>query len=233
MIIRPAGADVLLITQPDHARLARRMMSHFVGRGFADADRRDSILHAIEEHDNGWREVDAAPVVGDDGRLLDFVTAPVEMRQAIWPRGVRRLAADPIAAALVAEHARYIYRRFRGDPAWDGFFTEVELIGEEFASGADLTPAELAHDYFFVRIADLMSLVFCAGWTEPQELEDHAVRLEGDVLIVSPDPFAGRTVPIEVRARPLRSGPFASAEAAARAFRGAPVVTVAGRVRGA
>jgi hypothetical protein len=233
VIVRPDGSSVVLITQPDHAALARRMMSRFVGRGFADAERRDSILHAVAEHDNGWREVDAAPIVGGDGRLLDFVTAPAEVRQAIWPRGARRLEADPIAAALVAEHALYIYRRFRGDPAWAAFFTEMELIRDEFAAGADLAADELARDYFFVRIADLMSLVFCADWTEPQDLEDHVVWLDRGTLVVRPDPFGGAAIALDVPARRLPAASFASAADAARAFRAAAVVTISGTARGA
>lgn len=233
MIVRTAGSSLLLITQPDHAQLSRRIMSHFVGRNFADADRRDSILHAIEEHDNGWREVDASPIVGDDGRPLDFVSAPVGVRQAIWPRAARRLAADPIAAALVAEHALYIYRRFRDDPAWETFFTDMALIRDEFAAGADLPIDQLAQDYFFLRIADLMSLVFCTGWTEPQELDDHIVQLQGETLVVAPDPFDGAHVPLDVPARELPNRAFASTEDAAAAFRTAPRVTVTGLARGA
>ena len=222
----------MLITQPDHARLARLIMSRFVARDFADADRRDSILHAVEEHDNGWREVDEAPILGDDGRILDFVSVPIDVRQAIWPRGARRLAADPIAAALVAEHAVYIYRRFRGDSAWADFFNDMELIRDEFASGADLTGDEIAGDYFFLRIADLMSLVFCTGWTAPQEMDDHTVRLDGKALIVSPDPFAGANVPFEITGRRVPNRPFASAADARREFDAAPTVTLSGIVSG-
>jgi hypothetical protein len=232
VIVRPDGEGVVLITQPDHARLARRMMSGFVARGLLAAGRRRSILHAIEEHDNGWREVDGAPMLGDDGRVLDFVTAPLEVRQAIWPRGVRRLAADPTAAALVAEHAIQIYSRFRGSEAWAAFFAGVAALRDEFAARAALTVETLARDYFFLRIADLMSLVFCAGWDEPQELEDHVITRAGDAVIVTPDPFAGATQRVEVRGRRLTATRFASAAEATRAFGEAAVVTLEGVVKG-
>jgi hypothetical protein len=233
MIVRPDGSSVLLITQPDHAALAAGLMARWTTRGLIDHERRDSILHAIAEHDNGWREVDASPIVDEHGALLDFVTAPIAVRQAIWPRGARRLAADPIAAALVAEHALYIYRRFHGDPAWTAFFSDMQAIRDEFAAGADLPAADLARDYFFVRMADLMSLAFCAGWTEPQELDDTIVRLvDGQTLVVQPDPFEGTTIEFEVAARRLPTAPFASADAAADAFRNAPVEALTGRLRG-
>jgi hypothetical protein len=232
MIIQPHLGDLLLITQPDHAALARRIMAHWVSRGFEDHERRDSLLHAIEEHDNGWREIDTAPLVDANGVLLDFIHAPVEIRQGIWPRGVRRLAADPVAAALVAEHALYVYRRYAGDPAWRDFFTEMEILRDEFTAGAGLAPEDIARDYFFLRAADLLSLVFCNGWTEPQDIDDYVVRLDGDTLVVTPDPFAGASIAFEVMARRLPNRPYSSMEDAAASFLAGPVVPLAGRVRG-
>ena len=232
MIVRYETTSAVLITQPDHARLARQLMSSFTTRGFTSNERRAAILHAIEQHDNGWREVDASPLVGEDGRLLDFVSAPAAVRQAIWPRGAKRLADDPIAGALVAHHAVIIYARFRGDPAWTGFFGEMERIRDRFLVEAELGAHALARDYFFVRVADLMSLVFCTKSTEPQSIEDHVIRLAGDTLIVTPDPFAGATVPIEVPAHRLQATTFASPEEAARAFDEAARVTITGTACG-
>src|SRR5207244_8609773 len=83
--------------------------------------------HAIAEHDNGWAEADAAPTVNpENGRIADFVTAPLAVRHAVWPRGIAQLAEDPWAAALVAQHAITVYDRFRSGAAWASFFAELE-----------------------------------------------------------------------------------------------------------
>ena len=74
MITRPAGSALHLITQPAHAALARRVMEQWTAGGLADHSRCDSILHAIEQHDNGWMEVDAAPMRTAEGRIADFMT---------------------------------------------------------------------------------------------------------------------------------------------------------------
>ena len=64
----------------------------------ASRPRRDAILHAIAEHDNGWAEGDAAPSVNPaTGQIFDFISAPIAVRQGVWPRGVARLAGDPWA----------------------------------------------------------------------------------------------------------------------------------------
>ena len=117
MILRPNGSSQLLITQPDHAALAARVMRQWRADGLLQSPRLPSILLAVEEHDNGWREVDTAPLVdASTGRVLDFIGAPEEIRRPVWPRGVDRLADTPYAAALVAQHALHIYRRYRDNP---------------------------------------------------------------------------------------------------------------------
>src|SRR3954463_4207109 len=104
MIVRTYRDRLQLITQPDHAQLARRIMEHCVA--LADHPRRNAIMLAIAEHDNGWAEPDAAPTVDlSTGRIADFITAPTAVRQGAWPRAVARLAHSPWAAALVANHA--------------------------------------------------------------------------------------------------------------------------------
>ena len=82
MIVRPGDGVLHLITQPDHAALARRIMS--LWPSLQKAERRRDILTAIEHHDRGWREPDAAPTVDPaTGRIHDFVHAPVEVRQGV------------------------------------------------------------------------------------------------------------------------------------------------------
>src|SRR5581483_8368207 len=67
MIVRRTGGRIQLITQPDHAQLAGRIMARCAA--LADRPRRTSILLAVAEHDNGWAEEDAAPEAGEDGTV--------------------------------------------------------------------------------------------------------------------------------------------------------------------
>ena len=46
------------------------MMEHWVSLGAAE--RREEVLRAVRDHDNGWREPDAAPTVDPKtGAVLD------------------------------------------------------------------------------------------------------------------------------------------------------------------
>ena len=69
---------------------------------------------------------------------------------------------------------------------------------------------ELAADYQFVRLADLISLTFCVGWTDPQHFGTWTVELLGPRVTVTPDPFGGKTIPIEIAARAMRHAPYSS-----------------------
>lgn len=200
MILRPNGLTRVAITQPDHAALAGRIMKSWRANGLPDSERRDDILLAVAEHDNGWREIDAQfvrdPATGD---VLDFMTVSDDVKRGVWPRAVDRLSAHPYAAALVAHHAAHVYRRYRADPAWIGFFLKMEAIRDRLA------PQDgLFSDYLFLRLGDLASLTFCTA-AEMQVAEfDYTVRLEGETLIITPDPFEGAEVALQVSGRDLQ-----------------------------
>jgi hypothetical protein len=234
MIIRPADGSQLLITQPDHAALAADIMRHWQADGLRDSPRRESILFALQEHDNGWAEVDAAPIVDGSGRIFDFINAPDEVRRGVWPRGVERLATTPYAASLVAQHALHIYRRYQTDREWAPFFVMMQAARDRHVAAAmNVTLEDLLRDYFFLRIGDLASLTFCNGWTEPPADEfAYAIHLDGLHLVVKPDPFAGAVMPIEISGREVANRAFASPEDARTAFSTARIVTLNGVVSG-
>jgi Protein of unknown function (DUF3891) len=231
VIVRAVRDGVQLITQPDHAHLARRIMEHCVP--LAAAPRREAILHAIAEHDNGWTEEDAAPTVNPvTGRVTDFVSAPLSVRHSVWPRAIARLADDPWAAALVAQHAITVYDRFRPAEDWQPFFTGMEAARSEMLLASGLPLDDLAGDYPFVRLADLISLTFCVGWTEEQRFGDWTIQLAGIRVIVTPDAFGGATIPIQVNATVIRDRPFQSDEALREALSEAAATTLQGEVAG-
>ena len=189
MIVRSLGESLLLITQPDHAHLAGAVMAR--ATGLASHPRRASILLAVSEHDNGWAEPDAEPIIGPSGDVADFITAPIAVRQGVWPRAVVRLGSEAWAAALVAQHAITVYDRFRSDDAWARFFADMEALRDNRLARTTLRLDDLLADYAFVRLGDLISLTFCTGWTTPQHYADWTVRRDEDTVLVTPDLFGG------------------------------------------
>ena len=196
------------------------MMDAWKVTELSEPSRRASVLHAIEAHDDGWRELDEAPIVGASGQIADFITAPAPLRRSVWPRSVARLAGDPWAAALVAQHALEIYApAYRQDPEWRPFFDEMTRCAGTWLAASGLSLNCWKRDYSFVRIADLLSLTFCNEWTEERTGYGHAMSWEAPALVVRPDPFAGATVPISISARELPNRPYRDAADAAAAWR--------------
>lgn len=232
VIVRAAATGTLLITQPDHARLSRAVMEHAVA--LADHPRRDMVLRAIGEHDNGWTEEDASPAVDPDtGAVVDFVHAPLAVRHRVWPRGIARLADEPWVAALVAQHAVTVHDRFRSDADWTTFFERMEAERDAMRAASGVPAAELADDYACVRLGDLISLMFCTSWTEPQTFEPWTVERSGGRVTVTPDPFGGVTIPVAIDCVEIGNGPFASDEELRQAIAAGKRVTLRGEAAGA
>lgn len=175
--------------------------------------RRDLVLFAATHHDDGWLEVDRAPLV-HAGQVLDFIDAPDEVRLSVWPRAVQRLAERPYVAALVAQHAMRIHEPYRGKKDLGNFFGLMETLRDRhLADARPLTRTDLINDYLFVGMGDTLSLTFCNAWTEPRRQAHYEIRLNGSRLNIDPDPFGGREVPLAVTARRLPNRAFTHEEA--------------------
>jgi Protein of unknown function (DUF3891) len=231
MIARGAPSGVHLITQPDHAHLARTVMERAVV--LTGHPRRESILHAVAEHDNGWAEEDAEPTVNRaTGQIADFISVPVAVRHRVWPRGIGRLA-HPWASALVAHHAITVYDRFRPDAAWTPFFADLEMMRARDVRASGLSFDDLAADYPYLRLGDLISLAFCTGTTDEQRVGSWRVKLAGSCVVVTPDAFGGESIPIEIAAREIPRSSFASDSELCEAVRRSGLSILRGHVAAA
>jgi hypothetical protein len=239
MIVRHAEGRLLCLSQPDHARLAGRLAEAWVADGFAARPTRDQVLEAVRQHDIGWTTEDRtlrfdAATHGPHG----FVSAPAEVRQGAYLHGVEDLTAgDAYVAALVAQHGLTVYRRFQHNPAWAAFFPALErrrddLCGQVLAESGG-APFTFLQDYTVLGLCDLFSLVFCNGWREPHLMEGYEAVLEGDRLVISPDPFGGRVVDLDVPARALPLRPYWSQDDLDHAWAEAEPTRVTGTAIGA
>jgi hypothetical protein len=207
MIVREDGNWFFLITQPDHARLARDIVAAMRTEPALETTSRETVLFATREHDNGWLEVDAEPTIDpENGRPCDFIAGSARVKHELWPRGIRRAArTDPRAGALIAQHALTVYAYRASEPEWEPFFAPItalrdgllEQIGAASGSARDAFDRE----YRCVRLGDSFSLQFCNGWTAEQETYGYSAHLRSTSLVISPDPFAGRSIPLRIQAR--------------------------------
>jgi hypothetical protein len=230
MIVRRADqGSQLLITQPAHAHLARRVMEECVLLG--DHPRRTAILHAIAEHDSGWQEEDAAPEFDAAGTgVVDFIHIPVPVLHRVWLRSVAKLAGEPWAAALVAHHTITVYDRYRGEPQWESFFAGMEVSRDAMLARSDTSAAHLTADYVFLRLGDLISLCFCTGVPDEQRIGEWRVQWVDPSVLVAPDPFGGREISMGITATEIHVSEIRSSRDLREAVEGGRTVTLEGRV---
>lgn len=238
VIVRADGDSWLLIRQPDHAAMAAEILTHWTADGLPERPTRDVVLRATRDHDCGWAEEDdAASVNAGTGEPWDFIRLPLERRQAVWFRAMRLLADTPHVAALVAHHAITAYARYEPEPEWQDFFRRMARERDarvaalaSAASGA--TFDSFLRDYASLRAADLISLALCHGWQDPFELDYYKGVPDGPTLTLTPDPFAGQTVPWKVPARRLPRRRYESDDALRAALASAPVEWLTGHIQG-
>jgi hypothetical protein len=234
MIVNATVRPALLITQPDHAALAATIMRGWQSGGLPESPRNVAVMLAIQAHDNGWQEVDAEPCLDPaTGHVLDFVNVPEDVKHAVWRRGVSRLEGEPYAAALVAQHALHIYRSLRQQQGWRQFFVDMTAARDRYLLAAHETIETLQREYAFLRLADLASLAFCGVETNGQAQEmGYDIRRDGTRLVISPDPYAGASIALEIAGRELDVASFASPADARAAWLAAPRRSLRGVVTG-
>ena len=194
MIVYGEETSWLLVTQPDHAHFAGELLALWRGDGLPRHPRRNDILFAGREHDNGWREADAAPRWdGERARPHDFLSMPWPARVEIWERGTARFAESrPYAALLIVRHALNLHRSHPA-PERAELLDYLAELQEGLRGETGIENAEVAADYRFVDLADSISLTACNRWREPFEHAGLRGRFQDGTICLDPFPLAGAT----------------------------------------
>lgn len=230
MIVSDHGDRHLLITQPDHAHFAAELLSLWRWDGLPSHPRRAGLLFAVREHDNGWRETDAAPRCNrETGRPHDFLSLPAGERIELWERGVSRFAGEhPYSALLIVRHAINLHESRRGKEGWQEFLDLLDELRRGLLETTGLPEEELESDYRWLDLADLLSLTICSR--RPAAVERYGFRAvleESGTLLLDPFPLAGATafrVPCRrIPARPCRGDADLGGELAAARWEELPV----------
>lgn len=235
MIVKREGDSLLLVTQPEHAKLSGRIMTAWKCDDLPAHPRRETVLLATRQHDIGWQPVDRRPAIDTKtGQPHHFMTAPDATKRGIWPRGVARLESrDPSAAALIAQHALTVLDR-QPSKEWQRFFSAMETERDRIVATSAFSGNldELLRDYRFVLLGDLLSLVFCCGWRKTFHRIGYDIRLRADRLVVRPDPFEGLDIELAVETRRIPMRRYTSDDDLHRALAAAPPIVIRGHASG-
>lgn len=209
MIVAPLGSRLLVVTQNDHAHFSGEMLALWRADGLPDHPEREALLFAAREHDNGWAEIDSAPMShSETGRPLDFMAISRQTRWRIWRLGtLRHTEREPYGALLIVRHALHLHRSQLSDPEWSDVFDEWRQLEEELMEATGASKLDVARDYRWIELTDLLSLAACSRWR--REIDLHGYRAtwrsaddveepSGEIvprgtLHIDPFPLAGAT----------------------------------------
>lgn len=209
VIVVDEGDLLRVITQPDHARFAAELLSLWRTQGLPEHPRRQQLLFAVREHDNGWREADSAPRVDPTTeKPFDFTTYPESGRLVIWRRGILRFVdQQPYSTLLIAEHAEAIHQPLNAD--WQDLFDRLEPLRQGWLDRVATDLSEVKADYRHLETADAISLAFCTRREASWEGESLTARVVGEVVHLDPFPLAGTTT-FQIPVRRIPNRPYAT-----------------------
>ncbi len=118
------------------------------------------------------------------------------------------------------------------DPDWQPFLTRMAELRDELVLMTAASLEELQLDYTFVRLGDLISLAFCTGSDDLNQLGEWRVTLDEERVIVEPDLFGGDEIPIAIQTRQLGRRRYRSDHDLRAAVASAQAVTLRGVVLG-
>jgi len=225
MIVRPLGEQVQVVQQTDHDDLSGEFAEALRSSSLWRFWRRQSVVEACAEHDEGWRIWERAPDLDPvTGGACDFLDVDLRRHLEFYRVAIDEIAArDPYAGLLVSLHGTGVYRSRHGiDPALtfqrleqseaelvSVFISEQEEGQRRLAAELEVEPLEVWSAYRLLEVADRFSLYFCrprAG--EEVEVgplpgavgEDVPLTLEPVddwTVLLRPNPF-GREVSFEL-----------------------------------
>lgn len=217
MIITKHRKETVAIKQEDHAEFAAFMLERWGDHGFRHDPKRDAIVMATREHDNGWREYDAAPRINPKTKLpVDFKSTSPEETFDIWLRGSRRfIDEEPYVALLITHHAYSLHEHTHNrSGAWKEFFITLAKQRGLLRDSLGMTHNDVEHGYSFLRMMDWFSLMFCSnrtlGHARPAQYAGYKVKRDEDTFLFRPFPFADRELHYTMPVYVLKSRSYAT-----------------------
>lgn len=226
MVVAEGPKEYRLITQNDHADLAGQFAAHWGNGKFARLHPRESMVLAVDSHDNGWWYWDINPSVDDQGVPITFRKTPRKILFEYLTRGINNvIEKDLYAGLMVSLHlAGLSQQRYgtlpsipkREDESTLKFVREQEASHEplkekvkrmEQYAGAT-TPEYFWFNYRMMEVFDRLSLFFCCNFdlqgspSEGADLQsDHDSGRAYYGSAINPTPTKSGSEDMEVRIR--------------------------------
>lgn len=165
------GTEWLLISQPEHARLARDLAAHWSTPDALLRPVLEEWLQVVEHHDDGWSAWERAPRLNRKGLPCAFDEMPIEESTAIWRESIRICGeVTPVGAVWVSRHFSYLARhvlQHAGPESPDGRAAGEFLQSQSSLAGSSANFSEplVEAGYLALQFFDALSLRLCLTQT--------------------------------------------------------------------
>lgn len=197
MIRSETDSSWILVTHPDHARIAGEFADAWGNERFARPEPYAAIRHAVYHHDDGWLARDAAPSLTRAGKPEAFTSALVGAYSAfeeidlpaylgVRARATAEVAVQDAYAGIVVSMHTYNLLTEQADAstirpehraAYETFLAEQLAWQRAVAQRLGADEAELRRAFEFLQCCDSLSLIVCSGYAQPRDLRHtHADR---------------------------------------------------------
>lgn len=206
----------LLITHPDHARLAGQFADAWGNEVFEAPEPFPAIRHAVYHHDDGWLNRDALPNLTPAGVPEAFTRALVGAYSAfeeidlpsylkVRAEATATVAAqNPVAGILVSMHTLNLLTE-QADlstiqpahrPAHAAFVAAQQEWQATAQAKLGLESSVLLRGFEFLQACDNLSLIACSGFDQPRALRHRHLDRNGErrEILCTPLPSGGYTL---------------------------------------
>ncbi len=175
MLVTRRAGHLVLITQPEHGRVAGELAGRWGNRGFEVPAPREALICAALHHDDGWHELDGRPAFNPVARRpANFTELTLDRTVGPYARGVESVyARNQHAGALVGMHFSGFYTGrwgLGGEPALENPLAAEVVATQEarwmpalreawgYRGPRSRFDADTWHAYEVLQALDLMSL---------------------------------------------------------------------------
>lgn len=210
MIRAPSAHGWILITHPDHARLAGEFADAWGNAQFAPPEPFQHVRHAVYHHDDGWLGRDASPTLTKDGKPEGFTEAlvgaysafeEIDLPSYLRVRGeatAQVAAQNSYAGILVSMHTYNLLTeqadastiRAEHRPAYASFLGQQLSWQREVAFKLGANDGELQRGFEFLQCCDNLSLIACSGYSAPRDLRHSHLDRSGRRHVIKCTPLA-------------------------------------------
>ncbi|OIJ12783.1 hypothetical protein BKP35_09385 [Anaerobacillus arseniciselenatis] len=155
---------ILLFEQHEHAKACGDFAEAWRDEYFIEKKKRDEVVYAIVEHDNGWIELDEKPSLNKKTQMpYSFINYPLKPKLKAYTNGINRVEdIDNYAALLCSLHFSSFFEGYTNGRG-EGFLKQERRRQQRLMEKLNINKKDraLQFHYELLQFCDNLSLYLC------------------------------------------------------------------------